>query len=90
MNYNIPNLIIIWGNDDYNTLGLHRQLANHGLRLFFLICGGKKNIASKSKYCVSFHIANSIDDGLVYLYNNLHLLLQQSLQDVLYILFGEF
>lgn len=70
MNYNIPNLIIIWGNDDYNTLGLHRQLANHGLRLFFLICGGKKNIASKSKYCVSFHIANSIDDGLVYLYNN--------------------
>ena len=37
MNKIINNKVIIWGPDDFNTLGLLRQLGSAGIDIFFLI-----------------------------------------------------
>lgn len=62
----IKHKVIIWGADDFNTLGLLRQLSRPEIDLLFLI-KGKLSYASKSKYCENIHQTNSIDDGAEYL-----------------------
>lgn len=49
----IRNKIIIWGRDDFNTLGLLRELGSVGLSVIFLI-KGDKSYASQSKYCKEY------------------------------------
>lgn len=63
-------IVIIWGADDFNTLGLLRQLSNIGLRVFFLI-KGKKSCASRSKYCLEYFQVKTNEEGLEYLLKNL-------------------
>ena len=35
----VRNIVIVWGIDNFNTLGLLRQLGSAGLNLFLLIFG---------------------------------------------------
>lgn len=46
--------IVIWGADNYNTLGLLRQLANNGFSLCFANTGTKQFCASVSRYCEEY------------------------------------
>ena len=65
----IDNKIIIWGIDDFNTLGLLRQLGRFDLDLLFLIKGTAK-FAVKSKYCKEYYLTSSLEDGRRYLLSN--------------------
>lgn len=62
----IRNKIIVWGIDDFNTLGLMRELGQYGLDLIFLI-KGKSCFASKSKYCAKYKETISIQEGYTFL-----------------------
>lgn len=66
-NLKVQNKIIIWGVDDYNVLGLYRQLGGRGLDILFLIFQGLKHCAVVSKYCTSYHAETSLENGLNYL-----------------------
>lgn len=66
------NKVIIWGVDDYNTLGLFRALGKYGLDITFLVFQGIKNCATLSKYCTHFVETPSLEDGLKYLLDNYH------------------
>lgn len=63
------NKIIIWGTDDFNTLGLLREYGEPGIDIFFLI-KGKSSYASKSKYCKNFHNVKTNEEALSYLLKN--------------------
>lgn len=63
----IPNTIIIWGIDNFNTLGLLRQLGSAGLNLFFLIYGNKTGCATSSKYCTEYAECSDLDDAFLLL-----------------------
>jgi len=62
----IPNKVIIWGIDNFNTLGLLRQLGNE-VDLFLLVYGSKTGCATSSRYCKSYAVAATIEDGHEYL-----------------------
>lgn len=59
--------IIIWGADNYNTLGLLRQLANSELQVCFANTGRKQLCASASKYCTQYVEIPINTEGLQYL-----------------------
>lgn len=61
--------VVIWSIDDFNTLGLLRELGPFNLDLTFLI-KGKADFAAKSKYCKQFVETDTIEDGLGYLKKN--------------------
>lgn len=65
----INNKVIIWSVDDFNTLGLLRELGSYDIDLTFLI-KGKASFAAKSKYCSHFVETKTIEEGLIYLKNN--------------------
>lgn len=65
----ISNKVIVWSIDDFNTLGLMRELGQFDLDLLFLI-KGKAGFASKSKYCKKFVETESVEDGFTYLLKN--------------------
>lgn len=65
----IDEKVIIWSIDDFNTLGLLREVGPYCKNLLFLI-KGKAGFASKSKYCSHFVETETIADGLLYLKNN--------------------
>lgn len=65
----IKNKIIIWSIDDFNTLGLLRELGPYVDDLFFLI-KGKAGYASKSKYCKKYIETETIQAGYDYLLTN--------------------
>lgn len=65
----MTNKIIIWGVDDFNTLGLLREYGDPQMDVFFLI-KGKAAYACKSKYCNHYHFIKSNDEGLNYLLEN--------------------
>ena len=62
--------VIIWGVDDYNTLGLFRQLGKFDYEITFLIFQGNKNCATLSKYCTKSVQTATLDEGLQYLLEN--------------------
>lgn len=66
------NKVIIWGVDDYNTLGLFRALGKYDLDITFLVFQGIKHCATLSKYCTHFIETSSLEDGLKYLLDNYH------------------
>lgn len=61
------NKIIIWGRDNYNTLGLLRQLSGDGRKIFFLMWGKPVGCASSSLHFGEHHDVDSIEDGFHYL-----------------------
>ena len=67
MNMVVPNKVIIWGVDDYNVLGLYRQLGPYNLDITFLVFQGLRGCATVSKYCKNYYVASSLNDGKEYL-----------------------
>lgn len=62
----VDNKIIIWATDDFNALGLLRQLVPAGLDVVFLV-KGKPKYASKSVYNRNMVVTSNIDEGYDYL-----------------------
>lgn len=62
----LKNKVIVWSIDDFNTMGLMRELGQFDLDMEFLI-KGKAGFASKSKYCKKYIETDSIEDGANYL-----------------------
>ena len=62
----IENKVIVWSIDDFNTLGLMRELGEESFELIFLI-KGNAGIAASSKYCKQYVETKSINDGYEYL-----------------------
>lgn len=60
------NLVIIWGVDDFNTLGLMRELGQNDLDLIFLI-KGKRGMAARSRYCQKYVETRNAEDGFHFL-----------------------
>lgn len=67
MQYKVENKVVIWANDNYNVLGMLRQLVPYGIDVFVLFNETTKFCAVKSKYCKQYHVAKSMQDGLTFL-----------------------
>lgn len=65
----LENKVVIWSIDDFNTLGLLRELGPFNIDLTFLI-KGRAGYASKSKFCSKFIETNTLEEGLSYLKEN--------------------
>lgn len=65
----VENKIIVWSIDDFNTLGLMRELGNAELDMIFLI-KGHAGLAASSKYCKEYIETDSIEEGYSYLLKN--------------------
>ena len=65
----VENKIIVWSIDDFNTLGLMRELGNAELDMLFLV-KGHAGFAVKSKYCKKHVETPTIEDGYKYLMEN--------------------
>lgn len=61
------NKIIIWGSDNFNTLGLLRQLSGEGREIFFLMWGKPVGCASASKFFGDHVVVESMEEGYQYL-----------------------
>ena len=66
----IRNKIIIWGVDDYNVMGLLRQLGKFDRDIIFMVYQGLKGCATSSKYCKDYVLIPTLEDGLNYLISN--------------------
>jgi len=64
----VENKVVIWSVDDFNTLGLLRELGPFNIDLTFLI-KGKADFAARSKYCKDYIETDTIEDGFLYLKN---------------------
>lgn len=61
--------VVIWGNDNYNVLGLLRELVPYVEEVMALIHKKKTGEATKSNYCRQYIIAQSYEDGIEHLKN---------------------
>ena len=59
--------VVIWGNDNYNVLGLLRQLTPYIEEVFFIVNKKTRGCASWSEYCKNYIVAKSYNDGINYL-----------------------
>ncbi len=64
------NKIVIFGPDNYNTLGMLRSLANRGFDILLLLKGMRQGVASASKYCTNCIFIPSEEDAVNYLINH--------------------
>lgn len=62
--------VYIWGADDYNTLGLCRQIGAGGYRVCFVSWGGLYKCTGKSRYCTRHVSTASIGEGYEFLMKN--------------------
>lgn len=65
--FSIPNKVIIWGNDNSNTLAVLRQLAANNINTFLVINKANKLCATKSKYCKTYKVTKDFHEGLQYI-----------------------
>ena len=65
----VENKVIVWSIDDFNTLGLMRELGSADLDMLFLI-KGSAGFAARSKYCKKYVETPTIEDGYNYLLSN--------------------
>ena len=61
--------VVIWGVDDYNVLGLYRQLRDI-YDTTFIVFQGVRHCASLSKYCTTLVELSTLEEGLEYLLSN--------------------
>lgn len=64
------NKIVIWGPDNYNTLGLIRSLKDERFDVLLLINGKRHGVASASKYCKKYVVTKSVAEAIKYLTEN--------------------
>lgn len=62
--------IIVWGADNYNTLGIIRSLSVGDFDITLLSNGARHGVASASRYCHRTIVTHSIDEGVKYLVDN--------------------
>ncbi len=62
--------IVIWGADNYNTLGMLRSLGKEDFDILLLINGRRHGVASASKYCQKYHETRNVEEAVEYLINN--------------------
>ena len=67
MEEKIKVTVVVWGNDNYNVLGLLRQLTPYVENVIFLANGKAKGCASKSKYCKHLKVAKSQEEAIQYI-----------------------
>lgn len=58
----IKNKVIVWSIDDFNTLGLMRELGSTDLDMLFLV-KGKADFATKSRFCKAYHEVETNEMG---------------------------
>lgn len=58
---------IIWGPDNYNTLGLLRQLSVIKVSVLLLVNGRNNKCATQSRYCKEYKITSDYKEGLDFL-----------------------
>ena len=75
----LNNLVIVWGNDGFNSLGLIRQIKDITSNITLLINGKRTFLASISKYCTKTIVTKNTNEGLLYLME----LKQQEIKPVL-------
>lgn len=63
---NIPK-VVVWGADNYNTLGIIRSVSVEDVDLTLIIIGGKHNVASASKFCQRYILTHDVDEGVKYM-----------------------
>ena len=66
----VKNKVIVFGRDNYNTLGLARQLGDEDLDLLFLMPGEIHHCATRSKYCQNIKHVKDHAEAIEYLLNN--------------------
>ena len=59
--------VVVWGADNYNTLGVLRSLSVADFDVLMLVNGSKQDVATASKYCQKYHVTHSIEEGVDYL-----------------------
>lgn len=59
--------IVIFGPDNYNSLGMLRSLAGRGYDILMLLKGRRSGVASASKYCKDCKFVESEQEGVQYL-----------------------
>ena len=62
----IPNRVIIWSSDNYNSLAMLRQVAQGEIKIDFLV-HGKSSYTTKSKYIQRVIEKPSIEEAYIYL-----------------------
>lgn len=62
--------IIIWGKDNYNVLGLLRQLKDYQYQIVLLLIGKKQYCATLSRYCHNKVFVKDVKAGYDYLIKN--------------------
>lgn len=63
----IKNKIVLWGHDNYHTLGVIRQFANSGLDILLIIDGLSAKLTSRSMYCPKLLTFKTKKEALTYL-----------------------
>lgn len=63
----IKNKVVLWGHDNYHTLGVIRQFANSELDVLLIIDGPSAKLASRSKYCPKYLTFKKKREALTYL-----------------------
>lgn len=59
--------VVVWGADNYNTLGIIRSVSVIDVDLTLIIIGGKHNVASASKYCQKYIVTHDVMEGVKYM-----------------------
>jgi predicted ATP-grasp superfamily ATP-dependent carboligase len=62
--------VVIWGADNYNTLGLVRSIANDGFETLLLITGSDQGVATASKFNKKIIFTHSTNEAVEYLEKN--------------------
>ena len=66
----VPNKVIVFGRDNYNTLGLARQLGGQNFDLLFLMPGGNHHCATESKFCRKIKHVKDHAEAIEFLLNS--------------------
>ncbi len=70
MNIKKENRVVVFGPDNYNTLGLLRSLGKYDMDLIFLVRGKRGCVTAVSKYCRNIHEAVTDDEAIRFLTQN--------------------
>ena len=62
--------VVIWGADNYNTLGLVRSLSNNNFDTLLLITGSNHGVATASKYNQQIVYTHSTNEAIEFLVKN--------------------
>lgn len=52
---------VVWGADNYNTLGLLRSLSVANIDITLVVTGRKQGVATASRYCKNYYIAHTLE-----------------------------